>query len=215
MSSLMPSIPSESTTRVYFVRHGRTPANDQNLVQGSADAEKINDLNEQGRAEVKTTATKLQEVSFDIFYSSPLRRAQETCKIFRKAVKIAQEQKQQKPILDDRIVEGDFGEWEGRTWEDFDKNEIEARTHMEPEEKFKGRVSEFLQEIGEKHLGKTLLVSSHGGWMRNVLILTLNLKCGINDIRLRNAGYFMLEYSTQWTLGTADGLVIPTPAEKG
>ena len=64
---------------IYIVRHGETVWNAKNLVQGRTDIE----LNENGRKLAGMTGQKLESVTFDKIYSSPLIRAYETACLIR------------------------------------------------------------------------------------------------------------------------------------
>jgi len=48
-------------------------------------------------------------------FSSPLRRARQLAEALSPKV-----------IIDDRLSEIDFGEWEGRRWDDIDRNQLDA-----------------------------------------------------------------------------------------
>ena len=59
---------------VYIIRHGETIWNAAGKLQGSMDIE----LNEKGRAAAGALGERLEGVSFDRIYASPLIRAYET-----------------------------------------------------------------------------------------------------------------------------------------
>lgn len=60
---------------VYFIRHGETDLNRQNIVQGSGmDTE----LNELGRAQAKAFYDAYQEIGFELIVTSRLRRTHQT-----------------------------------------------------------------------------------------------------------------------------------------
>ncbi len=66
---------------IVFIRHGQTDVNKDNRLQGAhVDAE----LNDYGRAYAKKAAANFDEDEFDVVYSSPMKRAVETAKIFTK-----------------------------------------------------------------------------------------------------------------------------------
>jgi broad specificity phosphatase PhoE len=64
----------------YFIRHGQTSWNDQNLCQGCTDIE----LNEAGRSEAVCLANALGNLSISALFSSPLKRAFETAQLIQK-----------------------------------------------------------------------------------------------------------------------------------
>lgn len=87
---------------IYVVRHGETDWNKLHKVMGRVDIP----LNETGKSQAKITSEKLKEYKIDLIISSPLKRACETAKIIN-------ETKNLEIIYDDRLLERDFGEFEG------------------------------------------------------------------------------------------------------
>ena len=87
--------------KLHVVRHGRTEANASGLLLGRADPS----LDEVGRAQ----ATRLGDAVGDaaVVVSSPLRRCQQTASAIMSSASIDSE-----PIVDSRLVELDYGEWD-------------------------------------------------------------------------------------------------------
>jgi hypothetical protein len=65
-----------SQTRVYIVRHGETEENKQKIIQGHLDTI----LNSEGERQADLVAKALKDISFDVAYSSNLKRATDTAK---------------------------------------------------------------------------------------------------------------------------------------
>ena len=63
--------------RLYLIRHGETEWNSQHRAQSYTDIP----LSDVGRQQAQCTAKRLQNVNFDIAYSSDLSRAKETAAI--------------------------------------------------------------------------------------------------------------------------------------
>jgi len=80
-----------------MLRHGRTTANAQGLLQGRVD----NHLDDTGRLQATEAALAIGKV--DRVISSPLARARQTAEAFGLPVEI-----------DERFIELDYGEWEER-----------------------------------------------------------------------------------------------------
>lgn len=95
---------------LYILRHGRTDWNAQRRLQGRTDIE----LNKEGE-EMALEKGRERQFSFDICFSSPLKRAVRTAELYLTG--------SQTPILtDDRLCEMSFGQYEGMTVDDnFDK----------------------------------------------------------------------------------------------
>jgi probable phosphoglycerate mutase len=91
---------------ILLVRHGRTATNAAGLFLGRADPE----LDEVGRAQAHAIGEALGPV--DRVISSPLRRAMETARCIDGPM-----------TVDDRFVELDYGEWDGRPLADVGAEE--------------------------------------------------------------------------------------------
>ncbi len=95
---------------IIMLRHGRTEANAQGLLQGRIDP----DLDELGVRQAAAAASAIGNV--DRVIASPLARAQQTAAAFGVAVE-----------TDERFIELDYGDWEGmpvravpqQTWADW------------------------------------------------------------------------------------------------
>ena len=149
---------------IYFVRHGATDWNENknNLgikdprCQGRVDLE----LNEKGIQQAEQTAQQLNNVKFDRVICSPLKRAIQTLDIIYKG---------NTPIeIDDRVIERDFGEFEGLTRTEFDfngfwnSNSKQVFKRAESIKDVEQRVFSLLNELREKP-NQNVLIVSHGG----------------------------------------------------
>lgn len=102
---------------IYVVRHGQTDWNVEHRLQGQADT----DLNDTGRRQASENGRKLAaligdaKASFD-YVSSPMLRTRETMELLRSAMG-------QDPAgyrTDDRLVELNFGNWQGFTYPELE-----------------------------------------------------------------------------------------------
>lgn len=101
---------------VLLARHGETDDNRPPLrVQGSRDTP----LNATGRAQAAELAERLRLDGPARLYSSALARARETAEIVGAVVGL-------QPVLDERLAEGHRGLWEGRLFEEIERDEPEA-----------------------------------------------------------------------------------------
>lgn len=97
---------TSGTASLLLVRHGRTEANARGLLLGRADPS----LDTLGRRQADAAAAALSSARFGPVHtivSSPLRRAVET------AAAIG-EQLHAEVLLDEQLIELDYGDWEGR-----------------------------------------------------------------------------------------------------
>ncbi len=149
---------------IYFVRHGATDWNENKdefgnknpKCQGRADLP----LNEKGITQAKATSVQLKDKKFDRIICSPLLRTKQTCEIIYKG---------DKPIeFDNRVIERDFGEFEGLTRKEFDFLgfwNAKSNTKFQKAESLKDvkkRVFPLLDEL-KKAPDKDYLIVSHGG----------------------------------------------------
>jgi len=114
--------------------------------------------------------SKLQQTSFDAVYSSPLMRCR----------KLACYCGFPDPIIDNRLMELNFGDWEMNPWtviKDpqlqrwFDNWEYEIPTHGESFKAMTDRVEEFLMEIKELPFQRAAIFT-HAGVIRSAGIVT-------------------------------------------
>jgi len=142
---------------IYMVRHGQTDWNKKHWVQGRFDVP----LNDHGREQARATGKELSDVHFDVCYSSPLVRAKETAELVLEGTST--------PILlDDRLVEMAYGDYEGTDWlaEDYQrKRRLIAMRYPGGESYFDVvyRAYSFLHEIIQKHKDENVLIVCHGG----------------------------------------------------
>ena len=148
---------------IYILRHGQTELNRRFVLQGRSDYP----LNEVGKDEAKEAGKMLSDIRFDFVYSSPLKRAVETAKI---AVPYLE------PILDDRLLEMDYGPYEEMDlrkpapevmefFKDFVNNP--APKGMEQLSDVVKRSGEFTEECLRKE--GNILISTHAISMKGIL----------------------------------------------
>ena len=145
---------------IYVVRHGETDWNKNNLLQGSTNIE----LNENGIESAKKMSEELEDIHFDIVYSSTLKRAISTAEYICK-------EKSYKIEVSEKLIERSFGDYEGKQiakeqiqgfW-DYDLNSDE--NNIEPIRSFFYRIHDFLKVLYEKY-GNTnynILLVTHNG----------------------------------------------------
>jgi broad specificity phosphatase PhoE len=106
-----------------LTRHGLTPRSwpEQHLGQRIDVA-----LSEAGRAQARALAARLGGIGFEQIVASPLVRARETAEI------VASERPSPVAVVvDPRLAEMDYGEWEGKTYAEIDATDAERRLAWE------------------------------------------------------------------------------------
>lgn len=150
---------------ICLLRHGETAYNAEgNKYCGRTDI----DLTEKGLSQAKRMNELLRDYNFDAIFSSPLHRAKLTAQIASG--------RPEDVMTDDRLIEVDFGLWEGRTPEEFQAEDPESWNNWlnDPENNKAGRRGEsarevlqrlnsFYQDILQNYDGKTILIVGHNG----------------------------------------------------
>jgi alpha-ribazole phosphatase/probable phosphoglycerate mutase len=161
---------------VYFLRHGQTPYNaENNRYCGRTDI----GLTEKGIQQAKTIAGQVKDIHFAAVYSSPLQRAYHTAQIASGGREV---------IKDDRLIEADFGEWEGKTREEFIKENASLWTSWDndPGASKAGGTGETAQEVIDRvdnffrwtvqfHKEGNIMVVAHNGVNRLYLAYKLGM----------------------------------------
>lgn len=159
-------------TTLYIVRHGRTEWNEKGIIQGHSDSP----LTEVGEIQAKMIAEKFKNIKFDYVFSSDLGRAMETAKIINAEHKLTIKATE---LLRERTygeIEGtstyNFKEWENliKDLSDEEHYIFKYKDNIESDEEIYTRFLTFIREVAIIEPGKTLLIISHGGFMRAILI---------------------------------------------
>ncbi len=155
------------SNEVLLVRHGETDYNAADRFQGQIDVP----LNDRGREQSLALARSLAPEGLRALYSSPSSRARETAEIVGAELGL-------EPVLDERLMEADAGEWAGRPFDDIvadDPSAFRAWRAADPGFRFPGgesvadqaaRVAAVLADIAAGPL--PALVVTHGGTIRAV-----------------------------------------------
>ena len=155
---------------ILLTRHGQTDWNVLKKVQGKADIE----LNKKGIEQAEATRDTLKNEKIDLILCSPLKRAKQTTDIINQERNIP-------IIIDERVSERDFGEFEGMPNTDFDFNAFWSYKQNLKYDKaenikdFFGRVYDFLESIKNEYAGKRILIVAHGG-------ISIPVKCYFEGI---------------------------------
>lgn len=92
----------EALPTIYLARHGETAWSAAGLHTGRTDLP----LTERGKANARLLGARLAAISLARVYSSPLRRALDTCRLAGRASRVE---------VDADLVEWDYGDFEGQT----------------------------------------------------------------------------------------------------
>jgi alpha-ribazole phosphatase len=133
------------------------------------------DVGENFWIEANQLKTKLTNTNFDAIYTSPLQRC----------VKLANALNLGDAIHDENLKELHFGDWEMQAWDDIPRDIFDVWAHdyanLAPPNgesfiKLQQRALDFLQVLQQQHLGKHILIVTHGGLIRALLAHVLNME---------------------------------------
>ena len=189
---------------IYLLRHGQTQWNAEGgKYLGRTDLP----LTDIGLRQAQDAAQQLAGISFTAVYSSPLQRALHTAQIAGGGAAV---------VTDDRLVETDFGAWEGKTkdeltmqdpailssWED-DPSKTKAGGTGETALNVLTRVNDFFNFVQQRHKEGNILVVAHNGVNRFYLSHNLGMP-------LKNYYLLIQENSaiTEFTLNKEGVLVL-------
>lgn len=148
---------------ICFLRHGQTDWNVQCRMQGREEVP----LNEVGIAQAKVAATGLKRAKnetglfWDKIISSPLERAKTTAMIVKEAVEC------NNFIVDDRLLERDFGALSGTKYDDYSRAVYDAVpeiSSIETVESLIERVNELIKD--RVSVGERVIFVTHGAVTR-------------------------------------------------
>ncbi len=103
------------TGPIYLARHGETDYNRERRFQGQGAV----GLNPRGREQAHALAAAAQGHELQALYCSPLPRARETAEIVGAALALT-------PLVDERFMETDTGEWTDRLFADVEREQPDA-----------------------------------------------------------------------------------------
>lgn len=187
---------------ICLLRHGETAYNaDGNRYCGHTDI----DLTDKGIDQAYRMKKLLKDFQFDAIFSSPLKRAKYTAIIASGKEEV---------LVDMRLIEVDFGQWEGKRSEEFQledpqswENWLSAPEHFragntgETAKEIVARLNSFYTELLDKYDGKTVLIVGHNGINRLFIASQLGMP-------LKNYRKIVQENSalTQLTLSKENGV---------
>jgi len=178
-----------SSTRLILIRHAEVEARYQHVFGGRVDM----DLSPRGHTQAVALAEFLRTKPFDALYASPMKRVQQTLAPVRL--------NGTSPTLLANLREVDFGDWTGHGWEAVrEKFGVSAFTWLDQLERgtipnaesvvtYRARVAQCLTEIMTAQAGQTAAVFCHGGVIRMLLSLLL-------DLPLSRMSMFEIDYAS-------------------
>lgn len=163
---------------LYIIRHGETLWNREKRLQGRTNI----DLSDEGERIARLTAEGMKDIAFTHIFSSPLNRAMQTAKILRADRDLP-------IVIDDRLIEVCFGDYEGKiatqqTDSNIDRFFKAPETYVaygtaESFDEIFARANSFLNDViyplAEKEPDATVLISGHGAINRGLISMLMNI----------------------------------------
>ncbi len=193
--NLVTALTAVPKRRFFFLRHGETDWNRDNLAQGQTDIP----LNDSGREQARLALPLVQNQGIATIIASPLKRAFETAEILNGVLSLPLD-------TDPGLMERAFGPFEGKPWNPG-WYRGEPGDGAEAEHDFMERVMTTLVPLLDRS-GPLLLVS-HGGVFR----VMAEMLCALPDARSANAVPFRFEppagVDSRWTVHPVDPVTQP------
>lgn len=183
---------------IYLIRHGLTQYNLEHRTMGKTDIP----LCKNGINEIKNNIQYKDLDTAEIIITSPLKRALETSELINKKIHA-------KIIVDERLTEFDYGDWEGLTTDEIKgKYRDEFDFYMAHPEKYissngkslkdkREEVGYFISEREELFRNKSCVIVSHAMTLKLLLSFTDKIElCNIWKIgAIRNGDIIKREIS--------------------
>jgi broad specificity phosphatase PhoE len=168
--------PAQPATDLFLIRHGEVEDSYHRVFGGRIDME----LSPRGREQARALGAHLRARPLDAIYSSPMRRARQT------ADSVADSRPH--PVITlAELREVDFGAWTGlnfqQVFERYQARAFEWLHHLEhgtmagaeSGADLRARIEPPLRRILSQHAGRPVAVVAHGGVLRVMLSLLLDL----------------------------------------
>ena len=166
----------DSVTTLSLIRHAEVEVSFQGVFGGCIDM----DISPRGHEQAAALARYLKRKKFDAVYASPMKRVQQTLSPYAN-------NGGPKPVIMPDLHEVHFGDWTGLTFaqvlERFGArasswlDQLAAGTipNAETATAYRERIEPCVREILKKHPGQHVAVFCHGGVIRQILSILLNL----------------------------------------
>lgn len=180
---------SAAPTRLLLIRHAEVEERYHRIFGGTIDM----NLSPRGHEQSRILAKFLHSKKIDAVYASPMKRVQQTLAPFLSNGAPPQ-------TIVQELREVDFGGWTGLNWEQvsekfnllthdwLDHIEQGIPPNGENGVQFRARVEPFLRKIIQNHPGQTVGIFCHGGVIRMILSILL-------DLPLRRTNMFEIDYA--------------------
>lgn len=189
-------------TKLILVRHALTTDNQENRLSGHIDSI----VSEVGRHQIEKLTSYLENIDIDKIYTTTSSRTKDTVKYIAQSKGI-------NLIEKDTLKEINFGDFEGTTFEEIKKSNLDEFEKMinegynykypngESLVETYSRVAKEVDDIVENNNNKTILICSHGGTIRNIITHLISKSYDYHwNFRIDNASVSILEIENGFTV---------------
>src|SRR5579883_112492 len=185
-----PAETEAAPTTLWLVRHAEVEERYHNVFGGRIDME----LSPSGHKQAEALGRYFRGKSFEAIYASPMKRARQT-------VECLTDRNGPAPLFKEELREGDFGDWTGLHWTQvkskygvsafnwLDQIEAAGIANGECARMLRARLEPCLGEILQRHVGQNVMIVCHGGVIRGLLAILL-------DLPLPKMAAFEIEYAS-------------------
>ncbi len=152
----------------YLMRHGESMSNEKSVLETKGDPN--NHLTEKGKKEVMDSLSLIKSLNIDTIISSPFVRTRETAEIVSSFLEIP-------VVIEEKIHEYDMGDFSGKSAREYLDYYGHAYLHFdtrppngETHEEMMYRGMSAIMDFENKYEGKTILIVTHGGPARMMLV---------------------------------------------
>lgn len=156
----------ESNTKIIYFVHGTTTDNAEKLCSGWKEAR----LNELGKEQAKNLGNEIRNkgIKFDIIFTSDLQRAIDSSNIAFP---------EYKKIRDNRLRECNYGDLDGKhkNLVIYEEHIVNSFPNGERLKDVENRMREFIKDLKEHYLGKTIGIVAHRAPQLALEVITKNI----------------------------------------
>ena len=185
------SRPEKGSLRLFLVRHGETDANLNRFLQGTSNGL----LNAKGMSQVDQLGCHLKNIALDHVFASDLQRAIDTAHAIARVHGLNVE-------VDSQLREWDVGELDGQPaaiYLQMVKDTGKPLSQFNPPGgkklgEVRKRADAFIKKLIVEHIGESILICSHGDFMRMMIGSMLQIDIdAATAFHFDNASYSVFE----------------------
>lgn len=170
--------------RIYLIRHGETDWNKELRLQGREDVP----MNACGEQQALECGNAMKGIEVDFIVTSPLQRAKKTAMLIARQIGV------DKVLVEEDLIERDFGEASGITYQEKNLKYVDCEIPgYETTEELMERMNRVVMKYYGIYPNGHVLMVSHGGAINSLVSEITGGELGSGKTRLKNACITILE----------------------